>query len=98
MPAKAGKDGGQDFEHSWTLNTNCGVRSEMGNHQFHTNPDGTRGDPVFDFTLVESPERDFRKAEEVNNEEILAKFAPVDRAPFSREGIAVISLPFIHVR
>jgi hypothetical protein len=97
-PAKAGKDGGSDFDHAFTMNVNSGITRIAGTQQFHTNADGSRGDPVFDFTLVESPERDFRKAEEVPNDLILSSFGPTDRTPFSRTGIAVLTLPFIHVR
>ena len=47
---------------------------------------------------MESPERNFKKAEEISNVDILTSFGPVDRAPFSREGVGIISLPFIHCR
>ena len=97
-PARPGKDGSSGFDKAWTLNTNASIKSEMGSQQFHTNADGSRGAPIFDFTLVESPERNFKKAEEVSNADILTSFGPVDRAPFSREGVGIISLPFLHVR
>jgi len=83
--AKQGVNGGADFDKAWTINANAGIKHEAGSAQFHTNEDGSRGAPCFDFTLVESPERDMKKAEEIDNKEILNVFGPVDRKPFSRE-------------
>ena len=57
-----------------------------------------RSDFMFNFTACESPENDLQKSVEVANKDILSKLAPVDGAPFSREGISVVGLPYIHVR
>lgn len=97
-PAKSGKDG-KHYEKSWMVNIACPIKMKRGGGvEFHAAEDGEIARPVFNFTACESPETDLQNSAEIPNEEILAKLAPVDGAPFSREGIAVVSLPYIHVR
>ena len=92
-PSKAGRDGGADFDKAWTINANASIKNDMGTPMYHDS-----GAPVFDFSLVEGPERALRKAVEIENQDILTMFGPVDKKPFSREGVPIISVPFIHVR
>ena len=99
-PAKSSKDGKQ-YDKSWMVNIACPIKMKRGGGvEFHPMEEGDTlaTNPVFNFTACESPENDLQKSVEVANKDILSKLAPVDGAPFSREGISVVGLPYIHVR
>lgn len=101
VPAKTGKDG-KTYDKAWTVNVSCPIKMKRGGGvEFHPSEDGelhSPARPVFNFCVHESPENNMKNVTVVNNEEILQRLAPVDGAPFSREGVAVVCLPYFHVR
>lgn len=54
--------------------------------------------PIFKFTASEGPEDDLDQTTIIPNENMLDKLAPANDESFSRDAIAVVSLPYIHVR
>jgi hypothetical protein len=98
-PAKTTADG-KSFDASYMVNLACGVKSKKGGGmEFHpASEDGRRGPPHFNFTACESPESQLIDVTDIPNEEILSKLAPIDGAPFARDGVAVVNFPYIHVR
>lgn len=99
-PAKTSKEG-KSYDKAWTVNVACPIKMKRGGGvEFCTLEDGEIDThrPVFNFTACESPENNLKKTTPISNESILDRLAPVDGTPFSREGIAVVCLPYIHVR
>lgn len=54
--------------------------------------------PIFKFTASEGPEDDLEQTTIIPNESMVDKLAPANGESFSRDAIAVVSLPYIHVR
>ena len=54
--------------------------------------------PIFKFTASEGPEDDLEQTTIIPNENMLDKLVPANDESFSRDAIAVVSLPYIHVR
>jgi hypothetical protein len=99
-PAKTGKDG-KNYDKAWTINVSCPIQMKRGGGvEFCTLEDGEidRNCPVFNFTACESPENNLKDVSEIPKDMILDKLAPKEGTPFSREGISVVSLPYVHVR
>lgn len=99
-PSKTSKDG-KTYDKAWTINAACPVKMKRGGGvEFCALEDGEIDThrPLFNFTACESPENNLRKTTPIPSENILDKLAPVDGNPFSRDGIAVVCLPYIHVR
>lgn len=99
-PAKTGKDG-KSYDKAWTVNVACPIKMKRGGGvEFCSLEDGEIDThrPLFNFTACESPENNLKKTTTIPSENILDKLAPVDGTPFSRDGIAVVCLPYIHVR
>jgi hypothetical protein len=96
------KKDGKEFEKAWLINLAASTKwKKAGEVLYHKDPEtdeNMRQSPVFDFTVCEGPEHDFSMAEDIPNEKLLALFGPAPGEPFTREGVAVVSLQYIHVR
>ena len=107
-PEKNGKDG-KTYDKSWMVNVNAPIITKAGKPVFlevQRSVDSDGGAlkkmekvPNFDFSLHEGPEFDLSSYEEIKKEDVIARFGPTADSPvFSREGVAVITLRYIHVR
>jgi hypothetical protein len=95
-PAKQGNDG-KTYEKSYMVNISCPVRNKRGGgFEVHASDDGKLR-PVFTFSACEGPESNLKSTNVVSSEEVLDRMGPVDGAPFARDGIAVVGLPYMHI-
>jgi hypothetical protein len=95
------KKDGKVFDRAWMVNLSASTKmKKAGEVLYNADPETgepMRHAPVFDFTVCEGPEHDFGAAVEIPNDKILSRFSPSNGEPFTREGVAVVSLPYIHV-
>jgi hypothetical protein len=98
-PEKASKDGGTHAK-AWMVNLKAPVSMDkQGKVIYHPSSDtAVAPAPVFTFSACEGPEYDLSRSEDIENSEMLRLMGPEKGQPFSREGVAVISFRYMHVR
>jgi hypothetical protein len=91
---------GKSYEAAYMVNIVCPQKFKVGGGvEFHPPAEeGLRGRPNFNFTACESPESNLKDITEIENINILDKLAPADGEPFARDGVAVVSFPYLHIK
>jgi hypothetical protein len=90
---------GKSYPAAYMVNIACPQKFKVGGGvEFHPAEEGLRGRPNFNFTACESPESNLKDITEIENINILDKLSPADGEPFARDGVAVVSFPYMHIK